>query len=58
MAGFSFSDVFKGTLFGVGAALVTVNSAWAEAAAGVAERDTIVVTGVRDKGIGSGTKTD
>ncbi len=58
MAGFSLSDVLKGTLFGVGTALVTINSAWADAAEGVSERNTIVVTGVRDKGTGSGTKTD
>lgn len=42
----------------MGAALVTVNSAAAETADGVSERNTIVVTGVRDKGTGSGTKTD
>jgi iron complex outermembrane receptor protein len=42
----------------VGTALVTVNSAWADAAEGISERNTIVVTGVRDKGTGSGTKTD
>ena len=58
MAGFSFSDVLKGTLLGAGAALVTVNSAWADPAEGVSERDTIVVTGVREKGAGSGTKTE
>jgi iron complex outermembrane receptor protein len=58
MAGFSFSDVLKGTLFGVGTAFVSVSSAWADAADGVSERDTIIVTGVRDKGAGSGTKTD
>ena len=58
MAGFSFSAVLKGTLFGVGTALVTVNSARADAADSVSERNTIVVTGVRDKGTGAGTKTD
>ena len=58
MAGFSFSDVLQGTLFGVGTAFVSVSSAWADAADGVSERDTIIVTGVRDKGAGSGTKTD
>jgi iron complex outermembrane receptor protein len=58
MAGFSFSDVLKGTLFGVGTAFVSVSSAWADAAEGVSERDTIIVTGVRDKGAGSGTKTE
>jgi iron complex outermembrane receptor protein len=46
----------KGTLFGVGAALVTIN-AWADASDGVSERDTIVVTGVREEGTGAGTKT-
>lgn len=56
MAG--FSDVLKGTLVGVGIALVTVNSARADTSDGVSERNTIVVTGVRDKGTGSGTKTD
>jgi len=58
MAGFSLSDVFKGTLFGVGTVLVTVNGAWADTSDGVSERNTIVVTGVRDKGTGSGTKTE
>jgi iron complex outermembrane recepter protein len=58
MAAWSFSNVFKGTLLGIGTAALTVNSAGAETADGISERNTIVVTGVRDKGTGAGTKTD
>ena len=39
-------------------AFAVANVAVAETAADVSERNTIVVTGVRDKGTGSGTKTD
>ena len=40
------------------AVFVVANVATAETAADLSERNTIVVTGVRDKGTGSGTKTD
>lgn len=58
MAGISLSDVIKRTLLSMGTALVTISAAHGETSDGVSERDTIVVTGVRDKGTGSGTKTD
>lgn len=54
----SLARLLKGTLLGATTAIVTANSAVAETAADVSERNTIVVTGVRDKGTGSGTKTD
>lgn len=57
MAG-SLVRLLKGTLLGAGLATVAANSAVAETNADVSERNTIVVTGVRDKGQASGTKTD
>ena len=57
MAG-SLVRLLKGTLLGAGIASVAANSAVAETNADLAERNTIVVTGVRDKGQASGTKTD
>ncbi|GFE83890.1 ligand-gated channel [Steroidobacter agaridevorans] len=57
MAG-SLVRLLKGTLLGAGIATVAGNSAVAETNADLAERNTIVVTGVRDKGQASGTKTD
>ena len=55
---FSLARALKGTLLGAGTAIVAANSAVADTAADVSERNTIVVTGVRDKGAGSGTKTE
>lgn len=53
-----FARTFKCALLGAGVAIVAANSAAAEMAGGVPERNTVVVTGVRDRGTVSGTKTD
>lgn len=50
--------LLKGALLGAGIASVAANGAVAETNADVAERNTIVVTGVREKGQAAGTKTD
>lgn len=57
-APFSLGRLLKGTLLGASTAIVAANGAVAETASDVSERNTIVVTGVREKGTGSGTKTD
>ena len=54
----SLGRLLKGTLLGASIATVAANSAIAETSADVSERNTIVVTGVRDKGQAAGTKTD
>jgi iron complex outermembrane receptor protein len=58
MAGRSLIGLLKGTLLGAGLATVAVNSAVAETNADISEGNSIVVTGVREKGQASGTKTD
>jgi iron complex outermembrane receptor protein len=64
MAGRSFDSSRSHLSIGVrcallgGTVLIVANAAVAETASDVSERNTIVVTGVRDKGTGAGTKTD